>query len=317
MIELLSIPSSQQATQTAQPVTADTNQIEQVVAQTEPIASEAPAISPPEAITSTPTYAAVPTGSTSNPVVERRQILEKRLSEIVKQRRQQEQTDMRQNPAPYVMKYAEQGLFTQAKEIAKTSELAAADKSTLLARVDQLERSQAYATPYTSPDAVQAPIMDGSQDVAVLAIMRAIITKESSGNYRAVNPHSGALGFAQIMPSNLRSWSLDALGREVSRSEFLNNPAIQLQIITHRLNKYWQSALVKSNGDEALAVRMVASLWYSGKAHLFDSWDPQSYAGYRYPSIAEYTIAVLRRYQQERQGLVESSGSAMRGVSEQ
>lgn len=316
MIELLSVPASQQATQPTQPVATDTNPTEQVVIQTASTVSEAPAIAPPEA---TPTHtAAVPKfSSTPDPVIERRQVLEQRLTEIVKQRRQQEQTEMRQNPTPYVMKYAEQGLFTQAKAIAKSSELTAADKSNLLARVDQLERSQGYATPYTSPEAVQDPMTNWAYDVEVLAILRAIITKESSGNYRAVNPHSGALGFAQIMPSNLRSWSLDALGREVSRSEFLNSPSVQLQIISHRLNKYWQSALVKSNGDEALAVRMVASLWYSGKAHLFDSWTPQSYAGYRYPSIAEYTIAVLRRYQQEKQGLVESGGSAMRGVSAQ
>lgn len=149
-------------------------------------------------------------------------------------------------------------------------------------------------------------------EVEVLAIMRAIVFKESSGNPRAVNPHSGALGYGQIMPSNLPRWSQDALGRRVSRREFLNNPALQLQIIGHRLNQYWRSSLASSNGDESIAVRKVASLWYSGSAKLFNSYASQYYGGHRYPSIAEYTLTVLRRYQQEKQSLITSIASNSR-----
>jgi hypothetical protein len=35
---------------------------------------------------------------------------------------------------------------------------------------------------------------------------KSIINQESSGNYGAVNPRTGALGFAQIMPQNLIGW---------------------------------------------------------------------------------------------------------------
>jgi len=130
----------------------------------------------------------------------------------------------------------------------------------------------------------------------VVLLRRAIIGQESGANFRAVNPHSGALGYGQVMPENIPSWSREALGYSISAQQFLANPQVQLYIIDHKLNQYWQKALLASGGNPAIAIQRVAAQWYSGRPELYTSTRPQSYAGYRYPSIAEYAYSVLRRY---------------------
>lgn len=133
------------------------------------------------------------------------------------------------------------------------------------------------------------------------ALVHAIISQESTENFESVNPHSQALGLAQIMPANLSDWSKEALGYRLTVDEFLKDPATQRQIISYKLNEYWQDALIKSNGDEERAVLKVASHWYSGNPNLYNSTETQWYKGedgklYRYPSIAEYSNSVLGRY---------------------
>jgi hypothetical protein len=132
--------------------------------------------------------------------------------------------------------------------------------------------------------------------IQVLTLRRAIIGQESGANFRAVNRHSGALGYGQIMPFNLPSWSSEALGHEVSVDEFLNSPETQLAIIDHRLSVYWSQSLAASQGNEDEAVMRVASWWYSGKPDRFGSTSAQYTSGYEYPSIANYCRSVLNRY---------------------
>lgn len=141
----------------------------------------------------------------------------------------------------------------------------------------------------------------------VVALSRAIIGQESSADPQSLNPHSGALGLAQIMPANLSAWSKDILGYRLTPDEFLNNPELQLKIIEHKLSEYWQEALADSSGDEELAVLRVASYWYSGNPNLYTSTVRQSYKGkdgqlHRYPSVAEYSNSVLKKYKQYRVG---------------
>jgi hypothetical protein len=124
----------------------------------------------------------------------------------------------------------------------------------------------------------------------------AIIGQESGAKFQSVNRHSGALGYAQVMPSNLAAWSQEALGYAVSRQEFLDNPALQVAIIDYKLNQYWQRSLLASDGNEALAIMRVASWWYSGKPDRYTSTRSQFYNGHRYPSIAAYSRSVLQRY---------------------
>lgn len=90
----------------------------------------------------------------------------------------------------------------------------------------------------------------------------AIAAVESLGNggYAALGPvlknGNQALGRYQIMRSNLPSWSMDALGRHVSQSEFMASPRIQDAIFDHRFGGY----LSKYGND-----RDAASAWFTGQ----------------------------------------------------
>lgn len=108
------------------------------------------------------------------------------------------------------------------------------------------------------------PLSMGENGSNVTKIASAIGQYESGGNYKARGPvvKSGqykgerALGRYQIMPGNLPQWSREALGREVSAEEFLNNPQIQDQIAQHQMNKIY---------NKYGTVEDVASVWFSGK----------------------------------------------------
>lgn len=91
--------------------------------------------------------------------------------------------------------------------------------------------------------------------------MESIKKLESSGNYGAIGPKtkSGdeALGAYQIMDKmNLKNWSKEAIGREVTRDEFLESPEIQDQIARHRMQQIYDQYGNKED---------VASVWFTGK----------------------------------------------------
>jgi hypothetical protein len=142
--------------------------------------------------------------------------------------------------------------------------------------------------------------LPASSDIEALS--DAIIQQESHGNASSVNPDSGALGYAQIMPENLPEWSRQALGYEITPEVFLSRPDLQHQIIQHRLALYWQNALQASHGNKEQAIKMVASQWYSGDPYLYQSTQTQFYNGQTYPSIAEYSESVLQNWKQRRPG---------------
>jgi hypothetical protein len=131
----------------------------------------------------------------------------------------------------------------------------------------------------------------------VILIRQAIIGQESGANFKAINRHSGALGYAQVMPENLPSWSREALGYVVSRKDFLARPDLQIAIVDFKLNQYWQRSIAASNGNVAIAIQRVAAWWYSGKPEKYTSTTTQFYNGHRYPSIAAYSRSILMRYQ--------------------
>jgi cell wall-associated NlpC family hydrolase len=110
---------------------------------------------------------------------------------------------------------------------------------------------------------------------------KSIVGQESGGNYRAVNRDSGALGFAQVMPSNVGAWSREILGYAVTPSQFLNSPDLQNAIVRGKLKKYY----------DQYGARGAASAWYSGDPHLAD--DTRSQNGY--PSIKSYVDQVTAR----------------------
>lgn len=160
---------------------------------------------------------------------------------------------------------------------------------------------KAEAKPLTQAQTEQATLQELSIDLPkqVIDLRRAIIGQESGGNFLAVNRHSGALGYGQVMPRNVASWSKRALGYSISTRTFLYSPTLQIKIINHKLKEYWQKAIAASGGDEIQAVRRVAAQWYSGRPHLYNSTRAQFYRGHRYPSIAKYSLSVLAKYQQQ------------------
>jgi hypothetical protein len=125
------------------------------------------------------------------------------------------------------------------------------------------------------------------------SFIRAIGDKESNNNYRAVNRHSGALGKYQIMPSNIRQWSQQALGYSVTPAQFLASPQIQEKVARYHLSSYYQKygaagASIAWYAGPAAAQRYVRSGGVSSRGEANG-----------YPSVAKYAQAILaqmRRY---------------------
>ena len=122
--------------------------------------------------------------------------------------------------------------------------------------------------------------------------MQAISAQESGGKYGIRNRSSGAMGRYQIMPANLRGnkrgWDFEALGRDVSESEFMSNPQIQDAIARHKLQQYY-----RQYGPANAAIA-----WYGGPGAIKRSAAAKSKKQKGgYPSINSYSAAILRRMQ--------------------
>ena len=119
-------------------------------------------------------------------------------------------------------------------------------------------------------------------------LVKAIKAQESGNNYRARNSMSGASGAYQVMPSNITGvrsgWDWEALGRDISMSQFMNNPVLQDQIAKYKLGQY-----LKQYGAAGAAVA-----WYGGPGAVKNMYSKTTQAG-GYPSLYAYWQAVLRR----------------------
>lgn len=150
----------------------------------------------------------------------------------------------------------------------------------------QPEKIAEEATPYT--------IKSSTGNVTLDRLRIAIIGKESGGQFGVVNPDSGALGYGQVMPENLPSWSKAALGRSLTPREFLRNPELQIKIINHRMKQTLMQLQAAGYSGDTL-IRRFAAIWYSGNGDLMNSTRPQYSNGRQYPSIHDYTMDILRR----------------------
>lgn len=121
------------------------------------------------------------------------------------------------------------------------------------------------------------------------------ITGQESGGTNAVNPHSGALGIGQVMPSNVRAWSREALGYEISPQQFAADVNLQRQIVNFKLDQYFREGMQRT-GNQREAVRYAAAKWYSGSGNNRNNYRPQSYNGHGYPSIGSYADQVYQRF---------------------
>jgi len=126
-------------------------------------------------------------------------------------------------------------------------------------------------------------------------LRRALINQESGGNYRAVNPDSGALGIGQVMPANVGPWTKKYLGRALTPQQFLNSKSAQDAVINGRMRDMIADQ-ERAGFKGEVAIRRAAAVWYSGQAGLWNDNTPQYTKGRRYPSIAEYTRNIWRMY---------------------
>ena len=86
----------------------------------------------------------------------------------------------------------------------------------------------------------------------------------SGGDYTKEGPvikkgrykNEKAMGAYQVMPSNLALWSKAALGREVTKEEFLKSPKIQDAIFKDQIKK---SMAKHDSVDDAV------SIWFTGR----------------------------------------------------
>jgi hypothetical protein len=84
--------------------------------------------------------------------------------------------------------------------------------------------------------------------------------ESSGGNYGAVGPThprlGRALGAYQVMEANVRPWTKEALGEEISPDDFLKNPQAQDAVFEKKFGSY-----VEKTGNPLDA----ASMWFTGK----------------------------------------------------
>jgi len=106
---------------------------------------------------------------------------------------------------------------------------------------------------------------------------------ESSGRYDALGPviqktGDQALGRYGIMGANVPQWSKAALGREVSREEFLKSPEIQDAIFNHRFGSY-----VDKYGPSG-----AARAWFAGPGGMNNMNASDAQPGFRGNTVAQY-----------------------------
>jgi hypothetical protein len=135
--------------------------------------------------------------------------------------------------------------------------------------------------------------LDATTNNILNGLISAIVSQESNGNHTLQHPTSGALGMGQVLPSNLPEWTTETFGREVSPEQFLASRDVQYYVIRQKILQYYLQAVTASSGDMYLAVRRVASRWYSGRADLYESTKPVATG----PSIQQYTLDILSRFQ--------------------
>ena len=129
-------------------------------------------------------------------------------------------------------------------------------------------------------------------------LRNAIAGQESNHDPSAVNPHSNALGYGQVMPENIKEWSTQCLGKPLNESDFIKSKDLQVKIIDCKLTEYLkETATSSANEDEQ--IRKVASMWYSGRADLYNDPTPQTYGAGSYPSVLDYGNQVLKKVKKQ------------------
>src|SRR6516164_9345435 len=99
----------------------------------------------------------------------------------------------------------------------------------------QSQPASAFATPTMANRGARA-------DTGGTDYQGAISRIESGGRYDLLGPRTSsgdrAYGKYQIMGENIPQWTRDALGRSMTKEEFLNDPAAQDAVFNHRFGSY-------------------------------------------------------------------------------
>lgn len=147
-------------------------------------------------------------------------------------------------------------------------------------------------TPGSSSGGGSVSVPKGSKGFQ--SFMKAIHEQESGGSYSARNRDSGAMGKYQIMPGNIQGsggWDKEALGRNVSVSQFMGSPKIQEAIASYKLREYYNKY-----GAAGAAVA-----WYAGpgNAAKYVAAGGKGFnkrqGGGKYPSVSSYAQQILKR----------------------
>jgi murein DD-endopeptidase MepM/ murein hydrolase activator NlpD len=135
-----------------------------------------------------------------------------------------------------------------------------------------------------------------SLNTLVAAMYPAIVGQESGGDSTASNRASGkeAIGKTQVMEYNVTPWSQQALGKPISISEFRASPELQRQISLYELYQISAEQMATSGMNIELAMRRVASVWYSGNPNRDDDYSPIPNQPDS-PSVGNYVDSVMNR----------------------
>ena len=125
------------------------------------------------------------------------------------------------------------------------------------------------------------------------SFINAVSAQESGGNYGARNKLSGAMGKYQIMESNISGknsgWDKEALGHDITASQFMADPKLQEQVARYKLGKYY----------EKYGAAGAAIAWYAGPSAANNylkkgSASTRGEAG-GHPSVSGYAQSIMRR----------------------
>ncbi|MBD2524054.1 hypothetical protein [Nostoc sp. FACHB-133] len=102
------------------------------------------------------------------------------------------------------------------------------------------------------------------------------------------NPNDGYYSEWQVKPETLKGWTRTCLKRELTPTQFENNPAIARQVISCITRRELTNQFRATNNNEIASVRGAACWWMTG-----------SYTGCNKGFTAEYVQKVVRFYQQQ------------------
>ncbi|WP_071188039.1 hypothetical protein [Trichormus sp. NMC-1] len=134
-----------------------------------------------------------------------------------------------------------------------------------------------------SPFFVQAqqPVADPK----VVAMVEALRLAAPQTN----KPNDGYYSQWQVKPETLKGWSKTCLKKELTPTQFENNPNIARQVISCITQRELNNQFQTTKNNETAAVRGVACWWMTG-----------NYTGCNQGFTANYVQKVVRLYQQER-----------------